>query len=35
MRNTSPPNSNRSIRTASVAQVRQPIYQQSLARWKN
>jgi tetratricopeptide (TPR) repeat protein len=25
----------RSIRTASVAQVRQPIYKQSVARWKN
>jgi hypothetical protein len=23
------------VRTASVAQVRQPIYRRSLARWKN
>jgi hypothetical protein len=25
----------RPIRTASVAQVRQPVYQRSVARWKN
>ena len=25
----------RTVRTASVAQVRQPIYQSSIARWKN
>ena len=26
---------NRPVRTASVAQVRQPVYKQSVARWKN
>ena len=25
----------RPVRTASVAQVRQPVYKQSVARWKN